>query len=36
MLPDRKELLDALDFDWKAYSLATRSSSTTDVRSLAI
>jgi hypothetical protein len=31
MPPDRKELLDALDFVWKADSLATRSS-TTDVR----
>jgi hypothetical protein len=31
MLPDRKELLDALDFVWKADAVATRSS-TTDVR----
>jgi hypothetical protein len=36
MLPDRKELLDALDFVWwKADSLATRAS-TTDVRGFAI
>jgi hypothetical protein len=35
MLPDRKELLDALDFVWKAGSLAN-SSSATDVRGLAI
>jgi hypothetical protein len=34
MLPDRKELLDELNFVWKAGSLATRSS-TTDVRALA-
>jgi hypothetical protein len=31
MLPHRKELLDALDFVWKADAVATRSS-TTDVR----
>jgi uncharacterized protein YukE len=35
MPPDRKELLDALDFVWKAKTVATRSS-TTDVRGLAI
>jgi hypothetical protein len=35
MLPDRKELLDSLDFVWKADSLATRSSAT-DVRGFAI
>jgi hypothetical protein len=35
MLPDRKNLLDALDFVWKIDSLATRSSAT-DVRGLAI
>jgi hypothetical protein len=36
MLPDRKELLDELDFVWrKAVTLATRSS-TTDVRGLTI
>jgi hypothetical protein len=35
MQPDRKELLDALDFVWKAKTAATRSS-TTDVRGLAI
>jgi hypothetical protein len=33
MLPDRKELLDELDFVWrKTVTLAARSSSTTDVR----
>jgi hypothetical protein len=35
MLPDRKELLDALEFVWKADNVATRSS-TTNVRGLAI
>jgi hypothetical protein len=35
MLPDRKELLDAIEFVWKVHSLATRSS-TNDVRGLAI
>jgi hypothetical protein len=35
MPPDRKELLDALDFVWKADTFATRSS-ITDVRGLAI
>jgi hypothetical protein len=35
MLPDRKEFLDALEFAWKADTVATRSS-TTDVRGLAI
>jgi hypothetical protein len=35
MLLDRKELLDALEFVWKADTVATRSS-TTDVRGLAI
>jgi hypothetical protein len=35
MLPDRKELLDAIDFVWKANTVAARSS-TTDVRGLAI
>jgi hypothetical protein len=36
MPPDRKELLDALDFVWKADTFATRSSITDDVRGLAI
>jgi hypothetical protein len=36
MLPDRKELLDKIGFVWKADFLATRSSSTTDVRCLVI
>jgi hypothetical protein len=35
MLPARKELLDELDFVWKADTVAT-SSSTIDVRGLAI
>jgi uncharacterized protein YbgA (DUF1722 family) len=35
MLPEGKELLDALEFVWKADTVATRSS-TTDVRGLAI
>jgi hypothetical protein len=35
MLPDRKELLDALEFVWKADAVATRFS-TTNVRGLAI
>jgi hypothetical protein len=35
MRPDRKELLDELDFVWKVEFLATRSS-TPDVRRLAI
>jgi hypothetical protein len=36
MPPDRKELLDAIDFVWKANTVAARSSSATDVRGLAI
>jgi hypothetical protein len=36
MLPDRKELLDALDFAWKAEIVAIRSSTSTEVRGLAI
>jgi hypothetical protein len=35
MLPDRKELLDALDFVWKADSLSARYTAT-NVRGLAI
>jgi uncharacterized protein YbgA (DUF1722 family) len=35
MLPDRKELLDAIDFVWKADTVTTRSSAT-DVRGVAI
>jgi hypothetical protein len=33
---ERKELLDTLNFDWKADTLAARSSTTTDVRRLVI
>jgi hypothetical protein len=35
VLPDRKELLEAFDFVWKADSLATRFSAT-DARGLAV
>jgi hypothetical protein len=36
MLPDRKLLLDALDFAWKADTVAIRSSTSTEVRDLAL
>jgi hypothetical protein len=36
MRPDRKDLLDELEFDWKADPLAARSSTINDVRGLVI